>query len=77
MNNIFTRRTFASPSPDSSPDHFDVYQNYELVAHNRDDLKNHLTQDGIGTLIQWGKMAIHHFKNLGFNQKLPATDIFL
>ncbi len=64
------------PSPDSSPDHFDVYQNYELVADNRDDLKNHLTQDGIGTLIQWGGMAIHHFKNLGFNQKLPATDIF-
>jgi len=64
------------PSPDSDPDHFDVYQNYELVAEQRDDLKNHLFENGIGTLIQWGGMAIHHFNNLGFNQILPKTDAF-
>ena len=64
------------PSPDSDPNHFDVYQNYELVADLRDDLKNHLLEKGIGTLIQWGGMAIHHFRNLGFNQNLPKTDSF-
>ena len=56
------------PSPDSDENHFDVFQNYELVAEDRDNLKEHLAQNGIGTLIQWGGMAIHHFKNLGFNK---------
>jgi dTDP-4-amino-4,6-dideoxygalactose transaminase len=64
------------PSPDSDNDHFDVYQNYELVADKRDDLKQYLADEGIGTLVQWGGMAIHHFKNLGFNQNLPVTDSF-
>ena len=64
------------PPPSSNTDNFDVYQNYELAADQRDSLKLHLSDHGIGTLIQWGGMAIHHFKNLGFSQELPATDKF-
>lgn len=64
------------PSPDSDPDHFDVYQNYELQAVNRDQLKLFLARCGIGTLIQWGGKAIHQWKNLGFNQYLPKTESF-
>ena len=40
------------------------------MAQNRDDLKSYLAENGIGTLIQWGGMAIHHYTNLGFDQKL-------
>ena len=64
------------PSPDRSPYNFDVYQNYEIQADNRDDLKNYLNQNHVGTLIQWGGKGIHHFKQLGFNQFLPKTDQF-
>lgn len=64
------------PAPNSNLDHFDVYQNYELAAKDRDDLKKYLADNGIGTLIQWGGQGIHHFKNLGFNQNLPLTDKF-
>lgn len=64
------------PSPTDNPDHFDVYQNYELAASNRDALKDYLFENGIGTLIQWGGKAIHHFTNLGFDQYLPKTDAF-
>ena len=64
------------PGPNDSPDHFDIYQNYELEAENRDLLKNYLKENGIGTLIQWGGKAIHQWNNLGFNQKLPVTDNF-
>lgn len=64
------------PPPNSNKNNFDVYQNYELAADKRDDLKDHLSEHGVGTLIQWGGMAIHHFKNLGFNQNLPTTDKF-
>jgi dTDP-4-amino-4,6-dideoxygalactose transaminase len=62
------------PSPDSDPAHFDIYQNYEIEADRRDDLKQYLEDHGIGTLIQWGGQAVHHLKALGFTEYLPYTD---
>ena len=38
------------PAPNSDPNHFDVYQNYELEAENRDQLKDFLSQNGIKAL---------------------------
>ena len=64
------------PAPDSDLNHFDVYQNYELEAEDRDELKIFLQKNNIGTLIQWGGMAVHQFTNLGFNQTLPKTENF-
>jgi dTDP-4-amino-4,6-dideoxygalactose transaminase len=63
------------PGPDSDSEHFDIYQNYEIEADRRDDLKQHLEDHGIGTLIQWGGQAIHHLAALGFTQRLPYTDL--
>lgn len=62
------------PPPDSHPDHFDTYQNYEIEAEKRDELKDFLKEKGIGTLIQWGGSAVHQFKELGFQAKLPYTE---
>ena len=62
------------PAPDSDPDHFDIYQNYEIEAERRDELKAYLMDYGIGTLIQWGGQAVHQMKALGFTQHLPNTD---
>ena len=64
------------PSPDCDEDRFDVFQNYELHCDRRDELKDFLYKNGIGTLIQWGGMAIHQFKDLGFYQDCPKTDYF-
>ena len=64
------------PAPVENGDHFDVFQNYELMARNRDELKLFLFENGIGTLIQWGGKGIHHYTNLGFDQHLPITDAF-
>ena len=64
------------PAPSETSDNFDVYQNYEIVADKRNELKNFLSERNIGTLIQWGGKGIHHFKQLGFNQTLPNTDKF-
>jgi dTDP-4-amino-4,6-dideoxygalactose transaminase len=64
------------PAPNSDPDYFDVYQNYELQADSRDELKVYLEENNIGTLIQWGGTAVHQFKQLGFNQTLPHTEKF-
>jgi dTDP-4-amino-4,6-dideoxygalactose transaminase len=62
------------PPPDSSKDHFDIYQNYEIEAEMRDELKEYLSIKGVGTLVQWGGKAVHEFRDLGFTQSLPFTE---
>lgn len=62
------------PGPDSDPAHFDIYQNYEIEAEQRDQLKEYLDQAGIGTVIQWGGIPVHQIRELGFKQHLPGTD---
>ena len=64
------------PSPQNNSDHFDVYQNYEIQALRRNDLKEFLYKNGIGTLIQWGGKGIHQWEKLGFKKNLPKTDNF-
>ncbi|MBF0610261.1 MAG: DegT/DnrJ/EryC1/StrS family aminotransferase [Magnetococcales bacterium] len=64
------------PSPDANADHFDVYQNYELQAVRRDELRVFLRNNGIGTLIQWGGKAVHQFERLGFTCRLPKVERF-
>lgn len=63
------------PAPQLDFNHFDVYQNYEIEAGNRDALQMYLKEQGIGTLQQWNGKAIHQHENLGFDTvKLPMTD---
>lgn len=64
------------PAPNSDPAHFDVFQNYEIEAECRDQIKAHLKDRGVGTLIQWGGKPVHQFRGLGFTQPLPKTDRF-
>jgi dTDP-4-amino-4,6-dideoxygalactose transaminase len=64
------------PAPDENSNHFDVYQNYELQADNRDDLKRFLAEKGIGTIIQWGGKGVHQWEGLGFTQRLPKVERF-
>ena len=62
------------PGPDNDPDHFDIYQNYEIEAVRRDALRAHLKAWSIGTLLQWGGKAVHQWEKLGFTEKLPFTE---
>lgn len=65
------------PSPDEDDDHFDVYQNYEIEAENRDELREYCAKCGIETAIPWGGKGVHQFKRLGFdNISLPRTEAF-
>ena len=64
------------PGPIENADNFDVYQNYELQANNREHLRQEISNKGIGTIIQWGGKAIHQWEVLGFNIKLPKTERF-
>ena len=63
------------PGPDNDPDHFDVYQNYEIESGRRDELRACLEKEGVRTIIQWAGKAIHQFEGLGLgNVHLPFTD---
>jgi dTDP-4-amino-4,6-dideoxygalactose transaminase len=64
------------PGPVSDPRHFDVYQNYEIECDSRDQLKLHLEEHGVRTIIQWAGTPVHQFKELGFTVDLPLTDRF-
>jgi dTDP-4-amino-4,6-dideoxygalactose transaminase len=64
------------PAPNNSGEHFDIFQNYELQADNRDQLREHLSNEGVGTIIQWGGKAVHQWEGLGFNLKLPKVENF-
>ncbi|MDA7617751.1 DegT/DnrJ/EryC1/StrS family aminotransferase [Verrucomicrobia bacterium] len=68
------RQLVLPPSPDSDPNHFDVFQNYEIEAEHRDALREFLNDKGIDTLVQWGGKAVHQFRKLGFTQSLPYTE---
>jgi dTDP-4-amino-4,6-dideoxygalactose transaminase len=62
------------PAPDEDPDHFDVFQNYEIEAVRRDALREFLRRCGIGTLLPWGGKAVHQWEHLGLRAHLPFTD---
>ncbi|HVF39208.1 MAG TPA: DegT/DnrJ/EryC1/StrS family aminotransferase [Gemmatimonadaceae bacterium] len=62
------------PAPDSDAAHFDVFQNYEIEAERRDELRSFLAERGVGTIVQWGGTPVHKFSRLGFDVVLPATE---
>lgn len=62
------------PPPPAYGQHYDVFQNYEVQVVDRDKLRESLKRAGVGTLIQWGGVAIHQMQELGFKNNLPNTD---
>lgn len=62
------------PAPGSDPDHFDIYQNYEVESDQRDALRAHLDACGVKTIIQWGGRMLHQFRDLQLNVDVPATE---
>jgi dTDP-4-amino-4,6-dideoxygalactose transaminase len=62
------------PGPDHDSVHFDIFQNYEIEASDRDDLRAHLKSCGIGTILPWGGRAVHQWEGLGLRASLPFTE---
>jgi dTDP-4-amino-4,6-dideoxygalactose transaminase len=65
------------PAPNANSDKFEIYQNYEVetvVASERDGIRTHLSNKGIGTILQWGGKAVHEFEGLGLKYSLPFTE---
>lgn len=63
------------PPATEGGDHYDVFQNYEIEAERRDELKKYLYTQGIGTALPWGGKGVHQFEALGIlPQNLPRTE---
>jgi dTDP-4-amino-4,6-dideoxygalactose transaminase len=62
------------PAPSADADHFDIFQNYEIEADRRDELRTHLESRGVKTIVQWGGKVLHQFPKLGFTEVLPYTE---
>ncbi len=56
------------------PDHFDIFQNYEIEAEHRDELRAFLNMNHIGNTLPWGGKAVHQWPRLGFKTHLPFTE---
>ena len=54
----------ASPPPVENGRFFDVYENYEIEAEDRDRLVAYLAEKGIETMLPWGGRGVHQFKGL-------------
>jgi dTDP-4-amino-4,6-dideoxygalactose transaminase len=64
------------PPPESDPRRFDIFQNYEIWADDRDQLRQFLTENGIGTILQWGGWMLHQLEDLGMRSDAPFAEIF-
>ncbi len=64
------------PKPDDDIERFDTFQNYEIRISRRDELREFLAGQNIGTIVQWGGKAVHQFESLGFTIDLPETERF-
>tara|TARA_Y100000389_G_C17135191_1_gene352176 strand:- start:181 stop:615 length:435 start_codon:yes stop_codon:yes gene_type:complete len=75
LNGLDNINGLSLPFFDNDIDHFDTFQNFEVLSDKRDELKAYLADNGIGTIIQWGGKAIHQFANLELDRfSLPVTD---
>ena len=74
-NELSNVKEILLPPPPSNGDYYDVFQNYEIEADNRDELKKFLSAQKIGTLIQWNGQPVHSLTKLGFKGTgLPYTE---
>lgn len=62
------------PGPEDDPNHYDIYQNYEVEAENRNALQKFLAENGIGTILQWGGYTISQFEKLGLKSDVKYTE---
>jgi dTDP-4-amino-4,6-dideoxygalactose transaminase len=62
------------PPPGCDPRRFDIFQNFEIQAENRDALREHLADNGIGTILQWGGWMVHQFDDLGLRSDAPYAE---
>lgn len=65
------------PPEPAQGDRFDVFQNYEIEAERRDELKDYLKNHNVGTIIQWAGKCVHQFEGLNISANLPYSETMI
>ena len=47
--------------PSETSEYFDSFQNFEIVAEKRDELRESMKKNGVGTILPWAGKAVHQF----------------
>lgn len=68
------RELLLPPAPGSELAHFDIFQNFEIEADDRDGLRAHLESRGVKTILQWGGKVMHQFPELKLGPPLPYAE---
>lgn len=63
------------PAPNENVKNFDIFQNFEIFAKDRNKLMRYLKSEGIGTSKQWFGKGLHNFKDLKMGQVSKKTKI--
>lgn len=65
------------PIFDNNSKNFDIFQNYEIICNNRNDLRDYLKKKGIGTLVQWNGVRINNLSLPNIKKiKLKSDKLF-
>lgn len=63
------------PAPADQGEYYDVFQNYEIEAHDLDGLVKHLNAQGIEVMKPWGGRGVHQITTLPLTHfRLPRTE---
>ncbi len=62
------------PQPENFGKHYDIFQNFEVRAKRRTELRASLNSEGIGTSIQWGGWMLHQFDDLKMRSDAPRCE---
>ena len=65
------------PGPHEAGKYFDIYQNFEVRAIRRDELRTHLAHAGVGTILQWSGWMMHQFEELKLRSDAPNVSSYL
>lgn len=77
---IYTKRLHSipqlllPPGPDDDNLRYDIFQNYEIEADDREALREHLLKAGVSTILQWGGNVIHQFDKLDLRHHAPYAE---
>ena len=77
-NDLLSKNKFLvlPESPKKNSNRTDTFQNFEILAKNRNNLKKFLLKNNIYTSVQWSGYPLNHFKKIGLYEKKLKTDIF-
>ncbi len=73
-NELSGLKTIKLPPACEDKINYDIFQNYEIICEQRNELKSFLDKKGIGTLVQWNGVKTNSLNLPNINKKKLISD---